>query len=61
MAILGVPKRFSQRRVQCKVPQMDATEFHAMFHEAATCGCDEDEPRRLSRMWAGASGAAKST
>jgi hypothetical protein len=25
------------------VPQMDSTAFHAMFHEAATRGWDEDE------------------
>ena len=35
---------------------MDATEFHAMFHEAATCGWDEDELRQWARMWAETSG-----
>jgi hypothetical protein len=61
MAIFDVPKRFSQQWVQRKVPQMDSTEFHAMFHEAATRGWDEDELRQLARMWADESGAAKST
>ena len=45
MAIFDVPKRFSRQWVQRKVPQMDSTEFHAMFHEAATRGWDEDELR----------------
>ena len=40
-----------------KVPTMDSTEFHAMFHEAATRGWDEDELRQLARMWAEESGA----
>jgi len=35
---------------------MDSTEFHAMFHEAATRGWDEDELRQLARMWAEESG-----
>jgi hypothetical protein len=45
--------------VQRKVPQMDSTEFHAMFHEAATRGWDEDELRQLARMWADESGPAE--
>jgi hypothetical protein len=51
MAILDVPQRFSQKWVHDKVPTMDSTEFHAMFHEAATRGWDEDELRQLARMW----------
>jgi hypothetical protein len=31
---------------------MDSTEFHAMFHEAATRGWSESEIRQLARMWA---------
>ena len=31
---------------------MDSTEFHAMFHEAAARGWNEDELRQLARMWA---------
>jgi hypothetical protein len=58
MAIFDVPKRFSRRWVERKVPQMDSTEFHAMFHEAATRGWDEDELRQLARMWADESGPA---
>ena len=38
------------------MPTMDSTEFHAMFHEAATRGRDEDELRQLARMWAEESG-----
>ncbi len=38
--IFDVPRRFSQKRVHDKVPTMDSTEFHAMFHEAATRGWD---------------------
>ena len=38
MAIFDVPQRFSQKWVHDKVPTMDSTEFHAMFHEAATQG-----------------------
>jgi hypothetical protein len=38
---------------------MDSTEFHAMFHEAATRGWDEDELRQLARMWADESGSAE--
>ncbi len=52
MAIFDVPKRFSRQWVQRKVPLMDSTEFHAMFHEAATRGWDEAELRELARMWA---------
>ena len=37
---------------------MDSTEFHAMFHEAATRGWDEDELRPLARMRAAESGPA---
>ena len=59
MAIFDVPKRFSRQWVQRKVPQMDSTEFHAMFHEAATRGWDEDELRQLARMWADESGSAE--
>jgi hypothetical protein len=29
---------------------MDSTEFHAMSHEAATRGWNEDELRQLARM-----------
>ena len=39
---------------------MDSTEFHAMFHEAATRGWDEDELRQLARMWSEESGPAES-
>ena len=60
MAIFGVPKRFSRQWVQRKVPQMDSTEFHAMFHEAAARGWKEDELRQLARMWADESGSADS-
>jgi hypothetical protein len=56
MAIFDVPQRFSQKWVHDKVPTMDSTEFHAMFHEAATRGWDEDELRQLARMWAEESG-----
>jgi hypothetical protein len=59
VAIFDVPQRFSQKWVHDKVPTMDSTEFHAMFHEAATRGWDEDEPRQLARMWAEESGAAE--
>ena len=59
MAIFDVPKRFSRQWVQRKVPQMDSTEFHAMFHVAATRGWDEDELRQLARMWADESGSAE--
>jgi hypothetical protein len=51
MAIFDVPQRFSRKWVQDKVPRMDSTEFHAMFHEAATRGWTEDELRQLARMW----------
>ena len=57
MAIFDVPQRFSQKWVHDKVPTMDSTEFHAMFHEAATRGWDEDELRQLARMWSEESGA----
>jgi len=57
MAIFDVPKRFSRQWVARKVPQMDSTEFHAMFHEAATRGWNEDELRQLARMWADTSGS----
>jgi hypothetical protein len=56
VAIFDVPQRFSQKWVHDKVPTMDSTEFHAMFHEAATRGWDEDELRQLARMWAEESG-----
>jgi len=52
MAIFDVPKRFSRQWVARKVPQMDSTEFHAMFHEAATRGWNDTELRQLARMWA---------
>src|SRR3954451_16379425 len=52
MAIFDVPQRFSRKWVADKVPGMDSTEFHAMFHEAATRGWSEDELRQLARMWA---------
>jgi hypothetical protein len=61
MAIFDVPQRFSRQWVARKVPQMDSTEFHAMFHEAATRGWDENELRELARMWAETSGATKTT
>ena len=48
MAIFDVPQRFSQKWVHDKVPSMDSTEFHAMFHEAATRGRNEDELRQLA-------------
>jgi hypothetical protein len=57
MAIFNVPQRFSRKWVQEKVPRMDSTEFHAMFHEAATRGWNDGELRELARMWA-AEGAA---
>jgi hypothetical protein len=50
---------FSQKWVHDKVPTMDSTEFHAVFHEAATRGWDEDELRQLDRMWSEESGAPK--
>ncbi|MFL6040559.1 MAG: hypothetical protein ACJ740_04045 [Gaiellales bacterium] len=52
MPIFDVPQRFSRKWVSEKVPTMDSTEFHAMFHEAAARGWDEDELRQLARMWA---------
>jgi hypothetical protein len=52
VAIFNVPQRFSRKWVQEKVPRMDSTEFHAMFHEAAARGWDEDELRQLAWMWA---------
>jgi len=61
MAIFDVPQRFSRQWVARKVPQMDSTEFHAMFHEAATRGWDEDELRQLARMWAETSGVPATT
>jgi len=60
MPIFDVPQRFSRKWVSEKVPTMDSTEFHAMFHEAATRGWDEDELRELARMWA-AEGSASGT
>jgi len=57
MAIFDVPQRFSRKWVQKKVPRMDSTEFHAMFHEAAARGWDEDELRQLARMWSDSEGA----
>jgi hypothetical protein len=60
VAIFDVPQRFSQKWVHDKVPTMDPTEFHAMFHEAATRSWDEDELRQLAWMWAEESGAADS-
>jgi hypothetical protein len=50
VAIFDVPQRFSQKWVHEEVPTMDSTEFHAMFHEAATRGWDEDELRQLARL-----------
>ena len=61
MAIFNVPQRFSRKWVQEKVPRMDSTEFHAMFHEAATRGWDEDELRELARMWAAEGSASGAT
>jgi len=61
MAIFDVPKRFSQQWVERIVPQMDSTKFHAMFHEAATRGWDENELRQFARMWADGSGSAELT
>jgi hypothetical protein len=58
VAIFDVPQRFSQKWVHDKVPTMDSTEFHAMFHEAATRGWDEDELRQLARMWSEESGTS---
>jgi hypothetical protein len=52
MPIFNVPQRFSRKWVQEKVPTMDSTEFHAMFHEAAARGWNEDELRELAAMWA---------
>ena len=58
MAIFHVPQRFSQKWVAEKVPTMDSTEFHAMFHEAATRGWTENELRELARMWSERSGGS---
>ena len=58
MAIFDVPLRFSQKWVHDNEPTMDSTEFHAMFHEAAPRGWDEDELRQLARMWSEESGGA---
>jgi hypothetical protein len=52
MPIFDVPQRFSRKWVHEKVPSMDSTEFHAMFHEAAARGWDEEELRQLALMWA---------
>ncbi|MFL6041024.1 MAG: hypothetical protein ACJ740_06455 [Gaiellales bacterium] len=52
MAIFDVPQRFSRKGVADNVPRMDSTEFHAMFHEAAARGWNEEELRQLARMWA---------
>jgi hypothetical protein len=60
VTIFDVPQRFSQKWVHDKLPTMGSTEFHAMFHEAATRGWDEDELRQLARMWAEESDAADS-
>ena len=51
MAIFDVPQRFSQKWVHDKVPTMDSTEFHAMFHEAATRGWDEERVRKLAKHY----------
>jgi ribonuclease HI len=59
VATFDMPERFSRQWVARKVPQMDATEFHAMFHEAATRDWDEEELRQLARMWSETSGAAE--
>ena len=59
MAIFDVPKRFSRQWVRRKEPQMDSTEFHAMFHEAAARGWDEAELRQLARMWADESASSE--
>jgi hypothetical protein len=48
MFLIGVSRKW----VAEKVPTMDSTEFHAMFHEAAARGWNEDELRQLARMWA---------
>ncbi len=61
MAIFDVPQRFSEKWVHDKLPTMDSTEFHAMFHEAATRGWDEDELRQLARMWSEESGASSAS
>jgi hypothetical protein len=52
VALFNVPERFSRKWVATHVPRMDSTEFHAMFHEAATRGWNEYELRQLARMWA---------
>ena len=46
------PAAFQPQMGAEKVPTMDSTEFHAMFHEAAARGWDEQELRELARMWA---------
>ena len=51
MRILNVPDRFSQKWIENNVPDMESTEFHATFHEAATRGWTEDELHRLAQMW----------
>jgi hypothetical protein len=61
MAIFHVPQRFSRKWVEEKVPRMDSTEFHAMFHEAATRGWDEEELRQLARMWSWRSSGRRGT
>jgi hypothetical protein len=60
MPIFNVPQRFSRKWVQEKVPTMDSTEFHAMFHEAAARGWDEEELRQLALIWADQSQPAAS-
>jgi hypothetical protein len=60
MPIFDVPQRFSRTWVQEKVPAMDSTEFHAMFHEAAARGWDEEELRQLALIWADQSRPAAS-
>jgi hypothetical protein len=49
--LFDVPQRFSRKWVSEKVPTMDSTEFHAMFHEVATRGWSESELRALAQMW----------
>ena len=51
MAIFNVPQRFSRKWVNEHVPG-GLHDFHAVFHEAATRGWDEDELRELAAQWA---------
>jgi hypothetical protein len=51
MTIFDVPQRFSQKWVHDKGPTIDSTEFHAMFHEAATRIGPAASQVREARWW----------